>query len=106
MFLQIIGGNSLGSSGQAGIGYQASLTLSALYNPDVDVVYPTGLGNAWLWVDGQRQTTRVLVVHDASNYQTPLLAGVRRRVLNTTVLTVASGADAGSTMVAYRHTWE
>ncbi len=104
-FLQIIQGQEI-ATGQYAINYSASLTLTQLYDPDVDTTYPSGLGNAWLWTNGARSTGRVLVRHDATDYQFMLLAGVRRRVLGTTTLTVASGIHAGETMTAYRHTWE
>lgn len=105
-FVQAIGGQTL-ASGHAAITYAASLaSLSQLYNPDVDLVYPTGLGNGWLWTNGARAASRVLIRHNYLGYTAPFLAGRRLRVAGTETLTVASGPDIGATMTAYTVTWE
>lgn len=87
----IIGGNAL-ATGQEAIQYAATVTPAAVYDPDVDTVYPQGLGNAWLYIDGIRQTDRVLVHHDFLGYTQPLLAGRIMGVIGTEILTY-SGTD-------------
>jgi hypothetical protein len=97
-WVQIIGGNPL-ASGFECIQYAPSVTPLALYDPDVDTSYPTGLGNGWLWEDGER-IGRVLVVHDYEGDQTPADSGRPVAVNGTTTLTYGS-----DTMTAYRVHW-
>lgn len=97
-WVQIIGGNPL-ASGFECIQYAPSVTPLALYDPDVDTAYPTGLGNGWLWEDGER-IGRVLVVHDYEGDQTPADSGRPVAVNGTTTLTYGS-----DTMTAYRVHW-
>ena len=98
--IQIIGGNPL-NSGIEAIIYAESCTPGVSgYNADIDVIYEEGLGNGWLFINGQRQPNRVLVRHDFIGDQTPLMTG--RRV-STSGTTQVSGS--GGTMTAYIVDW-
>lgn len=99
--LELIDGATL-ASGLVGIGYAASVAPSVLYNPDVDTSYITGLGNAYIWVRGVLQPSRVLVRHDVAGSPWPLLEGMRFPVESTISVTVASGPNAGAVMLCYR----
>jgi hypothetical protein len=102
--LQIIGGQTI--NGVDAIEYVADdPTLSAFYDPDVDTVYPSGLGTAWLMDDAGRQARRVLVRHDFAGATAPMIGGWVYLTRGTRVLTVSSGPDAGRTMTTYLVTW-
>jgi hypothetical protein len=92
----IIGGNAL-ATGHESIQYAASVTPGAVYDPDVDTVYPAGLGNGWLFVDGVQQLNRVLVRHDFTGYTQPLLAGRIMGVRGTVTLYYPSDPDGPMT---------
>ncbi len=93
--VQIIGGNLL-TSGHQAIKYAATVTLTQAYDPDVDTVYDAGLGNAWLFVNGIKQSNRVLVRHSFEGYTQPLLAG---RIMSSPG--VSAVTFGGTTMAAY-----
>lgn len=97
--LRIIGGN-LATLAVEGIGYAETVTAAAVYDPDVTTVYPLGLGNAWLFVDGVRQPNRVLVRHEWIGDQTPLLSGRMVAVRSTGIITFG-----GTDMTVYFMSW-
>lgn len=105
LVVKIIDGNLSGDTASI-LYYATDPTLSALYDPDVDTSYPTGLGRAWLMDESGQQLQRVLVRHDFSGAQAPLVAGWVYKVRGTRYLTVASGPDAGRTMLVYLVTWD
>jgi hypothetical protein len=88
LLLSIIGGNDLGSGAQ-GIKYTPSLTLPVGYDPDVDAVYPNGMGRAALYVNGVLQPNNVLVRHDFVGWTGPLLAGYLLPVLGTISIVIS-----------------
>lgn len=96
--VQIIGGNTV--SGIDCIKYASTVTPGAVYDPDVDAVYPDGLGHAWLYVNGIIQSRRVLVRHNLVASELPMYVGQVWAVLTTTTLTY-SGTD----MTAYVPSW-
>lgn len=97
--LRIIGGN-LAALAVEGIGYAETVTPAAVYDPDVTTVYPLGLGNAWLFIDGVRQPNRVLVRHEWIGDQTPLLSGRMVAVRSTGTLSFG-----GTDMTVYFMSW-
>lgn len=90
--LEIIGGNTL-SDGTVGITYNASAAATAIYNPEIDTSYASGLGNAWLYVNGTRQSLRVVVNHQFAGFPRPLRAGRRLRCNGTDSLTATPQAS-------------
>lgn len=102
--VQVIGGQTI--SGVDCIQYQGTdLTLSQLYDPDVDTVYPDGLGRGWLMTDQGQPDQRVLIRNDFTGLAAPMVGGWVYLVRNVTTLVVASGADAGKSMDVYTVTW-
>jgi len=96
---RIVGGNPL-ASGLEALQYAASVTPLAVYDPDVTTAYPTGLGNAVLYVDGVAQANKVLVRHAFTGDQSPILAGRMVSVYSTETLTYLT-----DTMTAYLVDW-
>ena len=86
--LQIIGGNEL-ASGIPTIQYSATVTPLAVYDPDVDTVYPTGLGNAWLWVNDEIDS-RVLARNRFAGDQAAWFSGRFLDVTGTEILTYSA----------------
>lgn len=97
--VRIIGGNPL-ASGVECIQYAASVTPPKVYDPDVDTSYVTGIGNAYLYRNGQPVAGAVLVRHDWVADQMPLRSGRVLRVRGTVTLTY-SGTD----FTAYTLDW-
>jgi hypothetical protein len=62
--LSCIGGNTL-SSAQAGIKYLAELVteVPSNWDPDVTFAFDDGWGNAWLWINNDKQVKRVLFLN-------------------------------------------
>jgi hypothetical protein len=98
-WIEIIGGNAL-ASGYDCIQYADSVTPAAVYDPDVDTSYPVGLGNGYLWINGERQADRVLVRHRFSANQVPIEQGRPVQTSGTETLSY-SGTD----MTAYLVYW-
>jgi len=99
MRLQIVGGQT--TLGVPMIEYQPGpIAPPKLYVATVDTSYISGLGYATLWVDGVDMGL-VLARHDYSGYPDPAMAGQTFPVRGTAIETVASGADAGVTMLVY-----
>lgn len=96
--LEIIGGQTV--SGIDCIQYAASLTLTQAYDPDVDTALPAGLGRAWLWTDGVRGASRVLVRHQFIPWPRPVCQGEALRVAGTLAIPWDSGSAQGS-LTAY-----
>lgn len=93
----ISGGNIL-ATGHEAIQYAASVTPTAVYDPDVDTAYPVGLGNGWLFVNGVMQLNRVLIRHDFTGYTQPLLAGRIMGVRGTSTLYYPAEPDGPMTV--------
>lgn len=106
--LVVIGGNAaqIGNSLE-GIQYaSAPPTLTQAYDPDVDTVYPAGLGRGYLYINGEPQANRVLIRHDFAPYPPPVLVGTLLRPAGTVTLTYdPGGGGAVVTMTAYRFDW-
>lgn len=86
--IQIIGGNTV--SGIDCIKYASTVTPGAVYDPDVDAVYPDGLGRGWLWTNGAR-TGRVLVRHGFVALPYPMQIGRVLRVAGTASISYDPG---------------
>ncbi len=102
LILQIIGGNL--QSGVQMIQYvdaASDPSLSATYDPDVDTVYPTGIGNAQLLGTGAVTPPKVLVRHDFAGFTDPLMAGDAYLVSGVRPITIASGGHAGEVLTFY-----
>lgn len=99
LVLQVIGGYAI--SGVDCVRYAASLTPTKVWNPEVDTTgYDAGLGRAWLFSNGQRQTTRVLIRHDMLIHPRALISGAFMRALGTVSLTFEDTA-----FTAYTFDW-
>ena len=102
--IQIIGGQTVSSV--PCIQYDATdPTLTQVYDPDVDTVYPTGLGNGWLYDQRGLRSRRVLVRNDFSGAAIPAMGGWVYIVGATRSLTVASGDRMGTALTVYTLTW-
>lgn len=98
LWIKTIGGNPLASSLET-IQYSATVTPAAVYDPEVDTVYPTGLGNGYLITDGVIGN-KVLVRHSYAVDPSPLLSGRPVRVNGTEILSYG-----GTDMLCYVVHW-
>lgn len=98
---RIIGGNLL--NGVQQIAYVADpLTITALYDPDVDTSYIDGIGNIWLFDEAGQPNRRALLRQNNPTYLDPLPINETIEVVGPFPETVASGPDAGAIMMMYR----
>ncbi len=99
----IIGGELV--SGYQMIQYVADddFDVDQFYDPTVDTDYISGLGYGQLYDgNGQPDGDLVLVRHNFQGDTDAYIAGVPRKVIGTTVLTVTDpGPDLGKTMLCY-----
>lgn len=91
-FVRIIGGQTI--SGVPMIQYAADpFTPPSAYDPDVDVTYVAGIGNAWLFDYLGTPLVRVLLRHNYAGFTDPLGYGETYMVGSQPVnLTTAGGA--------------
>lgn len=98
--LVIIGGNTL-AAGVPGIKYSAGpIVPTQVYDPEVDSVYPDGMGRANLYVNGVLQPLRVLVRHNYAAYKAPIIGGSQVTVFGTDSLIYSA-----TTMTLYTFGW-
>lgn len=83
-----------------GIVYAPSVTPADVYDPNVDTVYPAGLGCGFLYINGELQSGKVLIRHNYAHYPVPLLTGTVLSSPGTTTLTYDPGTGPVS-MTAY-----
>jgi hypothetical protein len=102
--LVIVGGNAAdipnGMNGIVFTSTQVPNPYTQLYDPVTDTVFPSGLGNAYLYSDGVLQPNKVLVFHNFYGWKAPVLGGFRCGVAGTISLPWDSGSASGS-MTAY-----
>ena len=99
LVLQVIGGTLL--SGVDCIRYASSLTPTKVWDPEVDTTgYDVGLGRGWLYINGQRQSKRVLIRHDFAIRPRPIPSGAMLRGFSTVTLTYS-----GTNFTAYVFDW-
>ena len=100
--LSILGGN-LTSIGVDGIRYAPSVTAAAVYDPNVDTVYPNGLGYGQLFIDGVVQNSNVLIRHNFLGYIGPVLRRFLLPVLGAETLsfTTSGGSPVTTLMTVY-----
>ena len=106
--ISIIGGNTAQIGGSIeGIQYIETLaTLTQAYNPNVDTVYPAGLGYGALFVDGVRQPGNVLVRHNFVALGWAVLGSALVRPCGTVSLTYTPGGGGPAiAMSAYIFDW-
>ena len=106
--ISIIGGNTAQiGGGIEGIQYIETLAaLSQAYNPNIDTVYPAGLGYGVLFVDGVRQPGNVLVRHNFVALGWAVLGSALVRPCGTVSLTYTPGGGGPAiAMSAYIFDW-
>ena len=106
--IAIIGGNAAQIGGSIeGIQYIETLaTLTQAYNPNVDTVYPAGLGYGVLFVDGVRQPGNVLVRHNFVALGWAVLGSALVRPCGTVSLSYTPGGGGPAiAMSAYIFDW-
>lgn len=103
--LIVTGGNAaLIGGGIEGIQYASTVTPTAVYDPNVDTVYPAGLGNGELYVNGVRQAGKVLIRHNFYGNQWAVLQSAMLRVAGTVTLTYDPGSGPVP-MTCYTFDW-
>ena len=102
-FVKVIGGNLISSSIEA-VQYSATISITQEYDPNVDTVYPIGLGNGKLYLDGIPQDGNCLIRHNFTGEQMAIQSGRCVAVLGTVSIPV-SGSDPHVDLLAHTVYW-
>jgi len=104
--VKVIGGNIFGTSGLESVKYAATLPpITELYDANVDVVFPAGMGIGKLYIDGMPSDGNVFIRHDFTGQQMAIPAGQMVQVMGTETITVSGGVNDGETMSAFKVYW-